>query len=190
MFDYGCSVLSLGLVFKEFQDAIREGDGDREEIIWKILLLIFKAKIRNKGSRTKYAFEAFKYIAMLNSLLSPRMAHKLKWGKFINTRGGQGNNIPCDLRVEHAVRNMKGLFSSIGGKLDSSNADRVVKAHNNIQRIINNFDQQCDVGSQSSSHKTLSSDMDIDAMVNDLLRAKVFTFSAGREHKAFPKHPH
>ncbi len=34
-YNYICSMLSLGLVFQEFENAIREGDGDREERIWK-----------------------------------------------------------------------------------------------------------------------------------------------------------
>ena len=83
IFHYACSTLSIGLLFKEFQDAIREGDGDREERIWKMLMLIFKAKVRRKGSRTKYAFEAFRYLALLNWLRTPWIAHKLKWGRFI-----------------------------------------------------------------------------------------------------------
>lgn len=188
VYNYACSVLSLGMVFKEFQDAIREGDGDREERIWKILLLLFKAKVKNKGSRTKYAFESFKYLALLNSLLTPRMAHKLKWSKYINTSGGHGKNIPCDLRVEHEVRQMKGLFSAIGGNLDQKNAARAVKAHNNLEKIVHKFDKDNKVPPQSTSHKKLSSDHDIDIMVSDLLRGRVFTYIGNREHKAFPDH--
>ena len=93
VYNYACSTLSLGLVFQEFQDAVHEGDGDQEERICKILL-IFKTKVRRKGSRTKYAFEAFRYFALLNSLLSPCMAHKRKWGRFVNTSGGIVRTLP------------------------------------------------------------------------------------------------
>lgn len=76
IYNYSWSTISLGLIFQEFEDSIHEGDGDPEEINGKILLLIVKANVRRKGSRIKYAFEAFRYIALLNSLLTSHMAHK------------------------------------------------------------------------------------------------------------------
>lgn len=188
IYNYACSTLSLGLLFQEFEDAIHEGDGDREERIWKILLLIFKAKVKRKGSRTKYAFEAFRYIAPLNSLLTPRMAHKLKWGKFVNTTGGHGKNITCDIRVEHEVRETKELLTGIGGKLEEKNAQRVVKAQHKLDGVVSNFDKECEVNPQSQSHKKLSPEIDVDNMLNDLQKRNVFCFQHGRQHKAFPKH--
>ena len=35
VYTYSCEVLSLGLLFLEFKDAIRHGDGDRDLIVWK-----------------------------------------------------------------------------------------------------------------------------------------------------------
>lgn len=188
VYNYACSTLSLGLVFQEFEDAIREGDGDREERIWKLLLLIFKAKVRRKGSRTKYAFEAFRYIALLNSLLTPRMAHKLKWGRFVNTSGRHGNNIACDLRVEHEVRKTKELLSGIGGKLDEKNSQRVVKAQQKLDVVVSNFDRECEVNPQCSTHTKLTAEIDVDNMLCDIKKMNAFRFQAGRQHKAFPGH--
>ena len=51
---YTRDVLTLGLLYMEFQDAIREGDGDRILRCWKYLLLIFKV-----SHRTNYSVEAF-----------------------------------------------------------------------------------------------------------------------------------
>ena len=51
--DYSCEVLSLGLLYLDFKDAVREGDGDRIIMIWKYFLLIFKAT-----GHTNYALEA------------------------------------------------------------------------------------------------------------------------------------
>ncbi len=188
VYNYACSMLSLGLVFQEFEDAIREGDGDREERIWKLLLLIFKAKVRRKGSRTKYAFEAFRYIALLKSLLTPRMAHKLKWGRFVNTSGGHGKNIACDMRVEHEVRKTKEPLSGIGGKMDEKNSQKVVKAQQKLDAVVLNFDQECGVNPQCKTHTKLSSENDVENMLYDLQKINVFQFRAGRQHKAFPDH--
>ena len=40
--EYSHEVLSLGLLFLELKDAVREGDGDRVLLDWKYLLLLFK----------------------------------------------------------------------------------------------------------------------------------------------------
>jgi len=42
IFNYACSILSLGLIVKEYEDAVHEGDAIREEICWKLMLLLFK----------------------------------------------------------------------------------------------------------------------------------------------------
>lgn len=41
---YAVEVLSLGLLYMEFSDSIREGDGDRILRCWRYLMLLFKAK--------------------------------------------------------------------------------------------------------------------------------------------------
>lgn len=38
---YACEVLNLGLLYMEFCDAVKEGDGGRVLRVWKYLLLIF-----------------------------------------------------------------------------------------------------------------------------------------------------
>lgn len=43
MYEYTCEVLSLGLLYLNFKDAVREGDGDRVILSWKYLMLIFRA---------------------------------------------------------------------------------------------------------------------------------------------------
>ncbi len=53
-YDYTCEVISLGLLFLGFKDAIREGDGDRVLCVWKYLMLIWKAT-----GHKNYSIEAF-----------------------------------------------------------------------------------------------------------------------------------
>ena len=50
---YAKEVLSKALFIIAFDDAIKEGDGDRVYHIWKYLLFIFR-----EDGRTKYALEA------------------------------------------------------------------------------------------------------------------------------------
>ena len=102
---YGCLVL-------EFRDAWGEGDGERIFHCWWLLLPHFKA-----SGRTKYSLEALRIQLQAKSLLSPRLAHQLIWDRFINTRGGQGNNIPNDLYNEHIVKQVKKIVHCMGPKL-------------------------------------------------------------------------
>lgn len=50
---YAREVLSIGLIWHEFHDAVKEGDGERVTRVWKFLLLVFK----NSG-RKNYSLEA------------------------------------------------------------------------------------------------------------------------------------
>lgn len=85
-----CETLSLSLLLNEFKDAIREGDGNRVIVVWKYVLLIFKAT-----GHKNYAIELFM------SILPPYLAEQLKWGRFINSHGLPGKNISMDLHMEH-----------------------------------------------------------------------------------------
>lgn len=38
-----------------------------------------------------------------NASLSPNLAHQVMWHRFVNTKGGMGKNIPCDLYNEHVT---------------------------------------------------------------------------------------
>jgi L1 cell adhesion molecule like protein len=53
VYAYSCETLTLGLLFLELKDGIREGDGTRVIRVWKYFLLLFKA-----SNRKNYAIEA------------------------------------------------------------------------------------------------------------------------------------
>ena len=65
--EYACDVLSLGLLYLEFIDAIREGDGERIIRCWKYILLLFK-----DSGRTNYSIEAFTLLVQYHFLFSER----------------------------------------------------------------------------------------------------------------------
>ena len=112
VYEYARETLSLGLLYAEFSDAIREGDGNRIIRCWKYFLLIFKA-----ARRKNYAIEAFTLLAQEKFLLSPRQSLQLKWSRTINTHGLPGKNIPCDLYMEHLNRESKSALSGLGSNI-------------------------------------------------------------------------
>ena len=54
VYAYGVEMLSLGLFYMMFKDAIKEGNGDEVLRCWKYFLPVFKA-----SGRTNYAIKAF-----------------------------------------------------------------------------------------------------------------------------------
>lgn len=75
----------FGLVLLSFEDAVREGDGQRLFEIYKLLLLIYKSK-----GHTKYAYATLLYLVKICALFSEYEANRLKWNRFFNNHGGKG----------------------------------------------------------------------------------------------------
>ena len=65
---YAKEVLSLGLLYKEFVDAIREGDGERIIRCWRYFLPLFKC-----ADRKNYSIEAFNLLFEYEYALTERM---------------------------------------------------------------------------------------------------------------------
>lgn len=111
MFSYQSSFLEIGLLVKNFYDAISEGDGQRVVRCWKFMLQYLK----QDGARSrKYALEALYLQCQVNSLLSPQAAHRLVWNRFLKSKSGAGGNIPLDLALEHFYRIVKILMKNLG----------------------------------------------------------------------------
>ena len=91
VFAYASEVLTLSLLNAEFEDAIKEGDGERVVRCWRFFLLIFKS-----STRTKYSLEAVKLLVNTH-VLPPRLREQMIWSRFVNTKGKAGGNKPCDL---------------------------------------------------------------------------------------------
>lgn len=91
VFNYARVLCHYGSLVMEFRDAWAEGDGDRVLCCWKLFMPHFMAS----GS-TKYSLEAFRLQLQTKVVLSPNIAHQVKWNRFVNIKGGSGRNIPCD----------------------------------------------------------------------------------------------
>ena len=177
---YAKEVMTLGLLYAEFSDGIREGDGIRVTRCWKFLMLIFKA-----AQRKNYSCEAFALLAQMNFILSPRLSQQLKWSRFINTRGGKGHNIPCDLHMEHLNRVLKDGIKGLGANKTEKAITRLGKCISSFDQILSNFDESLKVHHSADFHTVASLEKDITLVVNELTkRVQPFSFSKGRSHKS------
>ena len=75
-------MISLGLLYLDFKDAVREGDGERVLRLYKYLMLIWKAT-----GHKNYAIEAFTLLSQYHLLLPQNLAEQLKWSRFVNVHG-------------------------------------------------------------------------------------------------------
>ena len=95
-------VISLGLFFEEYVDAVREGDGSRVLRCLKYLLPSFKG-----SNRKNYSLEVLHTLYQYYYVLSPREAEEMLWCRFVNVSGLPGRNIAADLQMEHLNRVLK-----------------------------------------------------------------------------------
>ena len=126
--EYGQDALTLGLLYMEFIDAVREGDGERILRCWRYFLLLFKAT-----GRKNYSIEAFTLLFQYHFLYSERMRMQLIWGRTINVHGRIGRNIACDLHMEHLNQECK---CSIGANITDESMQRVGSSLRSSTRIM------------------------------------------------------
>lgn len=179
VYEYACTILSMGLLILEFDDGVREGDGDRVCRVWKYLTLLF-----SKEGRTKYALEALNLQFQLNGL-PPRQAFEVKWSRFVNSKGGMGKNVSCDLHMEHLNRACKTAVLGLGANVSEKSIDRVSKCLKMTLEVCDNFDCTNSVPVQSDSHTAASAEKDIELIVQELQKSEVFTEIEGRSHYSF-----
>ena len=182
VYDYSTKLVSLGLFYMEFCDAIREGDGGRVLRCWKFLLPIFK----NSG-RKNYSLEALYFLNQYEFLLPPQQAERLLWGRFVNTHGIIGHNIPGDLYLEHLNRLCKGAVNDKGSNKSEKTFTFVGKILGVLEPVLDQFDAQNCVNSSSGHHKRPNADKNRDKLINHIRTLGVFSRQGQRIYSSFPK---
>ena len=182
--EYACDVLNLGLMLMEFNDSIREGDGERIIRCWRYLLPLFKV-----SGRKNYCIEAFTLLAQYSYLLSPRNAMQLMWNRTVNVHGKPGKNISCDLHLEHLNREAKNCIAGLGANITEEAVERIGKSIGPSITVLRNFDSVTGIKKASTSHSKHSSLKDVDILVQQLHETStVFNSVPGRKHRSFEKY--
>ena len=180
VYDYASTFCHYASLAYEFRDAWAEGDGERICLCWKVFLMHFYS-----AKRTKYAWEALKLQFQL-AVLPPSLSHQVKWGRFINTHGGVGHNIPCDLYNEHLNKVFKDILHNIGPNLTDNAIRRAARSVTTLCKIRDVFDSESKVPVQTTAHSTKDDEDDVAQVVSVLLKNNVLSIKPGRKHSQFP----
>ena len=88
IYNYGCLNITLGLLIRDAEDSVQEGDGERLLRVWKFLTYIFRLT-----GCFKYALACLRLIASVNGLLTHGEALRLTWIRFAGIKTGRGKRI-------------------------------------------------------------------------------------------------
>lgn len=131
--------------------------------------------------------ESLNLLLQHDYLLSPREVEELIWGRFINTHGQMGRNIPNDLHCEHLNRLCKTCIANLQANKTPDVMCRVACALGTTYPVLENFDKGNKVTKYSAIHREVESSKDFKAVLDCLNRTDVFNKkSESRKHKSFP----
>ena len=177
---YATEVLSLGLVWHGFHDAVREADGERLLRYWKLLLVPFKS-----SSHRNYAKEAVNVLFQYHYVFSERQKAQLLWSRCINTKGQRGTNIPCDLFMEHLNRRLKTVVRGMGSNATPRKIQKAGESLQTLQKVCEAFEKQTTTQVGGTKHPYPSFGKDFRTILSTLVETRVFESVPKRRHPSF-----
>ncbi len=178
--NYVTARLKLGLLLKNVDDAVKEGDGERIILCWRFFLILYKAY-----GHHKYAIAAFHLLSRVDAIFTPMQAEQLIWNRTINRKGGKGRNISCDLRVEQLNCLTKELLHNLGVNLDEKNAKRESFAIGFLEQMLANTDKDLTLSHPKGHHKVKGKGKDWEHLVENLHKNGIFNIKPRRKNEQF-----
>lgn len=185
LLNYHRAKLAFGLILFEFNDAIKEGDGERLHDLYKLAVLLYKAY-----GKTKSAYAVLLYLVKLEGILSEEDAHYLKWNRFFNKHGTKGGNIPLDLRMEQLNKIVKTMWRSLGANINENSAARLANTVQPMEMVLDSIGKDCSL-TRSPGHRSVGKpEAAVAQIVDDLIKIKAFRHQPGRKgHPSYPAFP-
>ena len=115
--------------------------------------------------------------------LPPRQAAELIWGRFINTTGLPGRNIPNDLHMEHLNRSVKTAIQNLGPNKTEEGITKVGKILRVLVPLLHKFDLENGVSKVSGHHSKPGEDKDIRIILEN--RSSSFDVIPNPEYRSF-----
>jgi hypothetical protein len=121
-----------------------------------------------------------------NVTLSPNLAHQVKWNRFVNVKGGAGNNIPFDLYNEHVNKQLQQTSRNMGPNITEEALQRAARSITALHKICNMFDKETAVPFRTTAHSTRPDKEDVKKVVGIVLKDKLLVKMSARSHRSFP----
>ena len=119
----------------------------------------------------------------LKCLLS-HLVHQITWDRLINTHGGLGCNLTCNLNNEHVNKVLKGMILHMGANFSQSALTNIARSVTYMSSVTNTLDQQCGITPESVAHTTKDDASDV--RVVDMVKSeKLWNIHKGRTHRSF-----
>ena len=127
----------------------------------------------------------FTWIAQIKSLCSEQMAHRLKWGRFVNWNGGKGNKIACDMAQEVCNRISKDTVKGMGANKTPKAMIWASKAAAGVHLIVKQVNDVSGIKPTSQVHAHEESSGEVIMMFKGLRQLRPFDSKKGRFHRNF-----
>ena len=101
----------------------------------------------------------------------------------MNTHGGKGLNIPCDLHNEHVNKLYKEIIGNTGAKFASTRAARAVSS---LERLSLGFERQTGIHQGETAHSRRSDATDVQIVAEVVLKGRILEVIDKRCHSKFP----
>ena len=171
------------MILRGFEDAAKEGDGERLFEIYKLLLLIYKP-----NHHTKYAYAAVLYLTKISAILPEFESHRMQWNRFVNSHGGKGCNISLDLKKEHLNKLLKTMWRVLRPNLSETTAARLACTLDSVKFILKSIDHDCKLSNRAAQRSVAKKEEAVQQITADLVSIKAFRYTRGREgYPSFPK---
>ena len=171
------------LVWHGFHDSVKEGDGDRILLYWKVMLPVFQ-----QSGHYNYAKEAFLLLAQ-SLTLSDRKVTELKWSRTVNVHGRVGCNIPVDLHMEHLNRRLKNMIGNLGSNVHCSAIERVAKSLGVVDAVCRTFETESEASVNKGYYSYPSFTKDLHNVLSTLEEQEVYKLHEGRAFKNYKSSP-
>ena len=182
-YNYATDLLTMLLVWHGFHDSVKEGDGDRILLYWKVMLPVFQ-----QSGHYNYAKEAFLLLAQAH-FLSDRKATELKWSRTVNVHGRVGCNIPVDLHMEHLNRRLKHMIGNLGSNVHPTAIQRIAKSLGVVDAVCRTFEAEAAASVNKGYCSYPSFARDFNQILLTLEDQKVFEVQEGRTLKSYKSSP-
>ena len=118
-------------------------------------------------------------------MLPPHLVQQLTWGWFINTQGGTGNNIPCDLHNEHVNKIFNDTIIHMGVNFSEEATTRVARSVTFVSEIAHRFEQQTNIHPECSVHCKKEDYGDLKKVMKVVIKEKLWDTIPGRVQNNF-----